>query len=468
MNHLTDQQRSALVDGALEGGARAAAERHLEACADCRAALAALVAQDRALAATLEHDPGEAYFESFAGRVGGRLRASGLAGAQAREPEGRSLADWFRVPRKLALLGAVATVVAGAGIVMLATREMRVPALREQELQGRMAQEAPPAYPLPGIQTEGQSVTLSAPPLAAEPATPLPAAGLAKGVARPQAGSQAKTGIAPREPAAAPAREQRVPSSRVHEMRRDLAGEEVPVAPPGGSGQRQRQPAPAPRPALPGAPVYAQKPQNAVPLGAGKPADVARTGVRPLPADAGAPAASAEQDAPVAAEKAAREAESKPVTESITEQVVTARKELAASGSALGLIDRGDRTGLADRGPVLQVRGTPEAFEGLPARPRALARDARRLTTIAEAIGLAPAWDSAAAAWERVIEGVQGGPLESETRFQVAQARFMAWQRAASEKRFAQAGEALRTFLVRAPQGAERDSAQAWLARLKK
>ena len=44
----------------------------------------------------------------------------------------------------------------------------------------------------------------------------------------------------------------------------------------------------------------------------------------------------------------------------------------------------------------------------------------------------------------------------------------MAWQRSASEKRGAQAGPALRAFLAHAPQGAARDSAQAWLERLKK
>ena len=139
----------------------------------------------------------------------------------------------------------------------------------------------------------------------------------------------------------------------------------------------------------------------------------------------------------------------------LVEQVVTVRKGLAPPGGVLGF---------ADRGPALQVRGTPEAFDGLPAQPRAQAKTAQRLTAIAETIGMAPAWDSAAAAWERVIEGVQGGPLESETRFQVARARFRAWQRAASEKRAALAAQALRGFLTLAPVGAERDSAQVWLA----
>jgi hypothetical protein len=480
MSHLTDEQRSALADGALEGSARAAAERHLEACAGCRAALAELVARDRALASTLEHDPGDDYFASFAGRVGGRIRAAGLAGAQAREPEGRSLADWFRAPRKLALVGAVATVVAGAGIVMLVTREMRVPALREQELESRVAQEAPPAPSPPGIQPESQSgspretrgapppaAKLVAPLPAAEPVAPLAAAGLAKGTARSRDDSRAKADIVPREPAIAPARELRVPSNRAYEVRRNEAGEDVPVGKPDGFVYRPPQAAPAPRPAAPGEPVYAQKPRYAMPLTAEKRADALRDGARPLPADAGAPVSSAGQDAPAASAKAARGEESKPVAAPLGGGEVTARKELAARVRVPGFTDGGSRGGRADRGPALQVRGTPEAFDGLPAQPRALAKNAQRLTTVAETIGLAAAWDSAATAWERVIEGVQGGPLESETRFQIARGRFMAWQRAASGKRGTQAGQALRTFLAHAPLGAERDSAQVWLARLK-
>ena len=465
MSHLTDEQLSALADGVLEGGARASAEPHLEDCAGCRKALAGLVAQDQALASTLEHDPGEEYFGSFAGRVGERIRAAGLAGAQAREPEVRSLADWFRAPRKLALVGAVATVVAGAGIVMLISREARVPALREPEIESRVAQEAPPAPSPPGTQPGTPPETRSARPLVAEPVAPLPAAGLAQGTARPQADSRAKTEIVSREPTAAPAREQRVPSNRVYEVRRNQAGEDVPVGKPDGFVFRPPRTALAPRPAVPGEPVYVQKPQYAVPLTSEKRADALRAGARPLPAEAGASAPSTDKDAPVAVAKATLEEKPKVVVAPSAEQVVTARKGLTAPGRVLGLMDRG---GGGERGPALQVRGTPEAFDGLPAQPRALARNAQRLTTIAETMSLAPAWDSAAAGWERVIEGVQGGALESETRFQVARARFRAWQRDASEKRVARAVQALRTFLAHAPQGAERDSAQAWLTRLKK
>ena len=93
MNHLTEDQLGALADGMLEGGERAAAERHLASCAACRESLAGLLAVDGDLRGALGHDPGEAYFDTFAARVGGRIRAAGLRGAQARAPEGRGLAE---------------------------------------------------------------------------------------------------------------------------------------------------------------------------------------------------------------------------------------------------------------------------------------------------------------------------------------------------------------------------------------
>ena len=78
MSHLTNEQLSELLDGALDREARELAERHLESCGECRETLAALGAQDSMLQKALEHDPGDAYFEDFAAQVGGRIRAAGL------------------------------------------------------------------------------------------------------------------------------------------------------------------------------------------------------------------------------------------------------------------------------------------------------------------------------------------------------------------------------------------------------
>ncbi len=463
MSHLTDEQLSALADGVLEGGARAAAERHLETCPDCRRALAGLVARDGALASSLAHDPGEAYFESFAGRVGGRIRAAGLAGAQAREPGVRSLAEWFRVPRKLALMGALATVVVGAGIVMIVSREARVPVLSEQEIESRVAQEAPPPAPS-GSRPLARDAT---PPAALRPATgataPRSAARMEKGTALPREDTRAKASVVPGAEPAAPAAADRAPASRAYEVRRNAAGDDVPVGPPGGVVRRPPQAVPTPPAIAPGEPVRVRRVRAAEPLGAGQPADAGSPQVPPSTAGAETRAPTAGPGPFATVGKPAFEEESSraagPVMGPVTEPVVTASKEAAAAGRLLGL---------ADRGRALQAPGTPDAFDGLPARSRDAAKHARRLTKLAETIGLAPAWDSAAAAWEQLAGDVQGGPLESETRFQAARGRFMAWQRSAGERRGAQAAQALRAFLAGAPEGAERDSAQAWLARLGK
>jgi hypothetical protein len=233
----------------------------------------------------------------------------------------------------------------------------------------------------------------------------------------------------------------------------------VPVAKPGDLVVRPPGSAPARAPSAPGEPARVQKQRYAEPLDAKLRAEALSGGVRPAPAEAAAPQLTADKGAPAAEAGAMSAEEAKPAPALGGGQPVTARKDLAASGRILGL---------EERGPALQVRGVPEAFDGLPTQPRTLAKNAQRLTALAETMGVAPAWDSAAAEWERVIEGVQGGPLESETRYQVARARFMAWRTGISQKRSSRAVQALDAFLVHAPRGAERDTVQGWLEELRK
>jgi len=146
VKHLSSEQLSAHLDGALTGRAAEEAERHLAACDTCRAALAALAAQDASLRPALTHDPGEAYFESFAGRVGERIRAAGLAGAQARE-RGTGLGRLLQSPRALAWAGGVAVLVVGAGLALMTTREVPPPNLREREIADRVQPASPTAKP---------------------------------------------------------------------------------------------------------------------------------------------------------------------------------------------------------------------------------------------------------------------------------------------------------------------------------
>src|SRR2546423_570249 len=71
--HLSSEELGAMLDRRMSESDRAAAERHLASCAQCRDAFAALAGQDAALRRTLTHDPGAAYFESFADRVENRI-----------------------------------------------------------------------------------------------------------------------------------------------------------------------------------------------------------------------------------------------------------------------------------------------------------------------------------------------------------------------------------------------------------
>jgi hypothetical protein len=382
MNHLTDEQLGALADGALTGAARTEAERHLEACAACREALAGLMAQDRDLRDVLGHDPGDAYFEDFAARVGGRLRAAGLRGAQARAPEGRGLADWFRSPRKLVAVAALATVVVGAGLVMLSTREVTLPALRSRGLERATELSAPPApVPAPAPANEaGTSTALPAPPPAPAPAAPSPAA-------------------APRAKGALAAREHDQAGSPRDETK---AADEAPV-----------------------------------------PVSTSEVAVR-------SPAAGAQVEGLV---ETARTADTGPGVEVNASRSVAAR---AAPPEARTLSEK-SQSEIPSYGGAASLDLSRE-----PTYTEVHGRNAERLTSLAEAMRLAPAWDSAAEEWIAVLRGTERGRLELETRYQLARARYRAWSSGPTEKRAAKAAEAFTGFLRMAPAGAQRDSVSVW------
>ena len=137
MKHLTSTELGAFMDGALDERVRARAEAHLAECATCREALAELETQDRGLAAALTHDPGEAYFESFASRVQDRLDAAERARGAAAPSRG-GLFGWLGSPRGMAWAGAAAALLVGAGVVFLNADRRDV--MRSKELSRRIEQ----------------------------------------------------------------------------------------------------------------------------------------------------------------------------------------------------------------------------------------------------------------------------------------------------------------------------------------
>lgn len=132
MKHLTDEQLSARLDGELPAKTAEAAERHLAECAACRERLAALAGADASLARSLERDPGEEYFASFAERVQGRIAAQAAAPASREAAKAPPRRGWFSSPRVLAWAGAAAAlVVVGAFAIQFASQRPGGPAVAE-------------------------------------------------------------------------------------------------------------------------------------------------------------------------------------------------------------------------------------------------------------------------------------------------------------------------------------------------
>ena len=118
MKHLTDEQLSALLDGALPAGERAACDAHLAGCEPCRARLAELSALEGSLGKALTHDPGEAYFADFAERVSGRI-AAGERRLDAAVEAPKPRKPWLFTPRGWALAGSTAALLVTAGLAWM-------------------------------------------------------------------------------------------------------------------------------------------------------------------------------------------------------------------------------------------------------------------------------------------------------------------------------------------------------------
>ncbi|HEY3215255.1 MAG TPA: carboxypeptidase regulatory-like domain-containing protein [Candidatus Eisenbacteria bacterium] len=521
MKHLSAEQLSARHDGELSGRRREAVDRHLAACTSCREALDRLSAEDAQLRPALTYDPGAAYFETFAARVEDRLRAAGLKGAQARLGSGGPLA-WLRSPRRVAWAGAVAAVVAGAGIVTLTVRDMDRPGLRNEWTELRPAPSPPdrkataPAVVNEKREDAPDDLRAGRPPArAAEgeldraaPSEPEASAGYvsSSGERESPARSALETTNAPEAGGApSPALSQQAAPGRLHKVRRTSAGEEVPVK---SEEPRFASPPAAATPAT-GSPARAPRPSGAWPLeghaqptlegasdraaGARKPGELSLCGRVLDPAGrpvVGAQVALADNlriattdgqggfcltsppgqhDLTVMAVGFYPTRQQVRVMGPSSETAVTLQP-VSVLGQASGPLARTQSEVL--RGPAQdrEAGGVPgsanPAFSGLSESLRAAVQSAEQLSAVATALRSAAAFDGAAAAWERVSESVPPGPPRVAARFALASARYGAWVNGRSSSRERAARHALASFLEVAPPGRERAEARRWLKRL--
>ena len=495
MSHLSDDQLSARLDasGAADASAADAADRHLADCAECRERLAALSELDASLKGALAHDPGDAYFASFADRVTARIAAAPAeAPARAAQPArssagGGGFFGWLLSPRGLTLAGSMAGVAVVAALAYVLTRDGGADRFAQQVAPksevGAAADATPPA----------ETPSAPAPAATATQAAPVTPSNEADAQSPPQAA---------RKEAAAPAPvERRTTAARAQEVRTDAAGEPVAVQ------KRALPPAPAlSAPATPSSgPVRVQKPQSATPMGSTLAQRAPETAESAAPAAPAAPAPTAARSTPQATTFAAPPAASSTPAPAPTPPApapapakprfdVSKLFEKAKSSSSgttpapattqsqsqgfAAPPTANDATAPSVTAPVTPPMSAP-SLEGKGARGgratetnfRASAYDmaagrAREAEAIAARTHAAADWDRAASAWRQAALVANEPAQERASRRAESEARMTAWRTEPNELRRMAARAAVRGWLAVAEPGAEQDAAKKLEAEL--
>lgn len=453
-----------MVDGRLEPEPAITAERHLEDCRACRDAFAALSAQDESLGRALEHDPGDAYFESFSERVTQKIAEGGKFAPVAGSPFER-FTDWFSVPQNLAVAGAVGAVVIGVGTALIVAQQSAHRVAENDKLVARMEERggaaAPPPTALnqPLSEHERHQRDLDA---SAEPGATL---GLSEEAAR-----QAQEFRKGRDDGAA----------KAVEVKRNALGDDE-------AARRTAPLASAPSAGLEGS-DNAKSALRAQPLAVrgGSRENAFEGGTVQLCGEvvdvSGRPLRFANV---VLVNRGANDQTddhgrfcltTTPGRDSLVVQLLgfSQLRSAVSVGSSpsdvrltlkpvLGLT----RSSRQRTEPVATSAPRAEhaevSFSALPETLQKVADLAQRLSTVAARSHDARQYEAAALQWRRVLESVVGTPLEVSARGRMAEMLYHAWDAEPDHRRAQAAREALTAYLVRAPIGPERNRATLWL-----
>ena len=516
MQHLTDDQLSAHLDGAQPETERARTDAHLSQCEACRSRLADLAALDRDLSTALTHDPGEAYFESFADRVGARIAreaaGSGEAAASPRAPLG-GWARLFASPRRLAALGGMMAVVVAAGLtwrlmqqgpgtpVPMQTNELRSE-LTEKPTQVDDAERA-----LADRATGADRTEPAAPPPAASPRADL---SKSKALAEESGGAPSARNAPPQRGAL---------PGRVQEMRTLPNGEQVPV--PSEADRLTQRDAAAPAPTTQQEAMVAMKRRLAAqPLdrskesAEGRSADQRQEKQAEAESKAGAPAATAPAPAGLRLGEIAAKSPafaSKPLSASGTRPkfdedvssranedgsewcgVVRDARARAVPGATVTVIETGRsvrtdsaghfcvpaagtdatlsvlavgfepvRIGMHGGGGVQPLAVSLKAVSAV-GQGLSLAREPSWRSRAVPNPGEAARWDSVATRTEGSLAGLRGTASRTAALRTLADARLRAWRAAASSERQRAALAAIQRYIEVLPEGSARAEAIRW------
>jgi hypothetical protein len=226
MTHLTHDQLSAFLDGELTGTQADDANTHLATCDACSAQLAELAGQGGDIQGVLTHDPGEAYFATFADRVSEKIAAAAAPARVAAASPAAPKRSWWQnlfSPRGMMLAGAA------AAFVIVAALAVQLQSHGPQEMA---AKSAPQSSMLASPRNEA-----AAPEAGATPAPAAPAESPAKDASPMEAKQKADVPprasldrVAKKEAEATNAPRAQAQPGRAQEMRTLDNGEQVPVS----------------------------------------------------------------------------------------------------------------------------------------------------------------------------------------------------------------------------------------------
>ena len=460
MIHLTQQQISSYLDGELTEASAELVRLHLASCETCTLSFARAEEQFAQLAQVLTHDPGPDFFADFAGEVESLIRTGKVEPRPARRSAPAKVAAKVEVSEP------------PAPVAEAAPRPRAVEAERHPEPR---PEPAPPPTPA--------SSPVTPAPLVPPQQTPAPAATPAPEAKRLKRRSEDARRPVPAIPWYAAAILALIAGSvGVMISRTPLPQISGQVAPP-----------PAPRPAAEvQAPTETQAPvptseTASAPL-ASAPALSGPASPEKATVDVATPEPAAVMpkpvvDAPIentAATKAvvpptprAPRKKEPPATELLVPEPM---RTLVPVTRVVTVVET---TGVPSAAPKRVASPTPSILKRPPAPPAEpdpltaatedlskRVRAARQATTHANEDPTAANYESAAEKWEALVIDLRGQPTQPRARFQLAAARFGAWEMHPNPQRAASAVAALRLCLVFPGTGTERDSARAWLARL--
>lgn len=465
-----------MLDGRLPPDRGIEAERHLDDCRACREAFAQVSAQDEALDHALAHDPGEAYFEQFAERVGMKIAEGDKRSAFGGSFFG-AIGEWFALPRNLATVGAVGALVIGVGTALIVARQSRHQVMENERLVARMEQRGGAAAPPPTAQNapapteaELKQKELDA---QAEPGAVL---GLSEEAARQAQEFRIRDREGVESKSTSP--------DRAHEVRRNPLGDD------------ERVRAEVPMAARPDAGTRAS----------GEVTDNVKSALRAQPMSKSAPR-DGRFDAAARLCGEVRDPSGRPLRfasvtlvgrnagdqtdehgrfclpatpgrDSLVVQLVgfqPVRTGVSLTSSPTQeirlIMDPVQALARSSRQRAETAAGTATTnrpaqemtLSSLPDSLRGIGEYAQRLSTVAARSKDARQYEAAAAQWERLLVRVAGSPFEISTRGRLAEMRYHAWEANPDLRRAQAAREALTAFLVRAPIGPERNRATLWL-----